>query len=229
MLEFIVPHLAIHCHLERGTPCCHSPFPCLSIYPVVTVHLFLYTLLLLCSSPYLCTPCCYCALPISLYTLLLLCTSPYLCTPCCYCALPPISVHPVVTVHFPLSLYTLLLLCTSPYFCTSCCYSTLLSTSCYLKLQCHLPCTLPKLAPSDTPACTSLSLFQSTKLTQLYNSAQYYFLVSTFPQHETLSQLTFQLWTSLLAHSSTILKYDVHLFTCNRKNSADSSAVVFVS
>ena len=191
MLEFIVPHLAIHCHLERGTPCCHSPFPCLSIYPVVTVHLFLYTLLLLCSSPYLCTPCCYCALPISLYTLLLLCTSPY--------------------------------------FCTSCCYSTLLSTSCYLKLQCHLPCTLPKLAPSDTPACTSLSLFQSTKLTQLYNSAQYYFLVSTFPQHETLSQLTFQLWTSLLAHSSTILKYDVHLFTCNRKNSADSSAVVFVS
>ena len=119
MLEFIVPHLAIHCHLERGTPCCHSPFPCLSIYPVVTVHLFLYTLLLLCSSPYLCTPCCYCALPISLYTLLLLCTSPYLCTPCCYCALPPISVHTVVTVHFPLFLHILLLQHTSLHFMLS--------------------------------------------------------------------------------------------------------------
>ena len=94
MLEFIVPHLAIHCHLERGTPCCHSPFPCLSIYPVVTVHLFLYTLLLLCSSP-------------------------YLCTPCCYCALPPISVHTVVTVHFPLFLHILLLQHTSLHFMLS--------------------------------------------------------------------------------------------------------------
>jgi hypothetical protein len=124
IFEIIVPSLALHCHLEKGTACCYSPFLCLSTYPVVTVHLFLYTLLLLCTSaisvhpvitvhfPYLCTPCSYYALPlISVHPVVT--------------ALPSISVHPVVTVHyllslyillllhFPLSLYTLLLLWTS--------------------------------------------------------------------------------------------------------------------
>jgi len=98
-------------------PCCYCPS--LSVHPVVTVHF-----------------------PLSLNTLLLLCTSPYLCTPCCYCALPPISVHPVVTVHFPLSLYTLLLLSTSPYLCTPCCYSTLPPIFLHPAVTVHFPLSL---------------------------------------------------------------------------------------
>jgi hypothetical protein len=98
MLEIIVRSLAIHCHLERGTPCSYSPFLCLSTYPVVTAHPFPCTLLLLNTSP------------ISVHPVVTV-HFPYLCTPCCYC--PSLSVHPVVTEHFPLSLYTLLLQHTS--------------------------------------------------------------------------------------------------------------------
>ena len=115
--------------------------------PLVTVHPFLCTLLLLCTSPisvhsvvtvhfpYLCDPVVTVHFPLSLYTLLLLCTSPYLCAPCCYCAFPlslytllllctsPISVHPVLTVHFP-------------YLCTPCCYCAFPLSLCTLLLPC---------------------------------------------------------------------------------------------
>jgi hypothetical protein len=229
------------------SPCCYCSSS--SVHPVVTVHLPLCTLLLLFIS--LCAPCCYCSSPsahpvvtvhLPLRTLLLLFIS--LCAPCCYCSSP--SAHPVVTAHSSHCLHTLLLQHTSLYallllfisLCAPCCYCPLLSLSAHPVVTAHLSVrpvvTQPSMSLTRTRPIRHTCLhftrncFQNTKLTKPHISAQYYFRVLTFPPHETLLQLMFQLQTSLLSHSSTILKHDVHLFTFDRKNSADRSAVVGV-